>query len=75
MVIRSDLPVVSFEVNLHGSFKDIVEVENESVHDEISKVFVLLNKNLVEVISGQFKSQYSDRSSAKLFVTKIDEAL
>ena len=70
MVIRSDL--VSFEVNLHGSFKDIIEVENESVHDEISKVFILLNKKLVAVISGQLWSKYSDKKlSAKCQLSEL----
>ena len=42
-VIGSDLS--SYDVNLHGSFKNIIEVENESVHDEISKMLVLLKRS------------------------------
>ena len=49
-VIGSDLS--SSDVNLHGSFKNIIEVENESVHDEISKMLVLLKR----VVRGHFRS-------------------
>ena len=48
MVVGFRSDILSFDENLHGSFEDIVEVENKSVHDEVSKVFVLLNKHLFQ---------------------------